>query len=196
MSLEESGKIVDKAAGLRQQQALRRMKRREAVLSAEAISSSAKLAQRKAHLVALEAATRSIEADLLRSNLSRSQTPSIASCGRGDLITFQAPSSTATPPITPGVNNERKAATNATQVAGTTTMVDNGLPLEKLDQKPWLFPKCNVDAMRDPYLRRYGLHRNDTHLMSHIVRSQVSRIDFSQNDDVNFDFQGFLKYAS
>ena len=189
MSIEESVKIVDKASGLRQQQAMRRLQRREAELSSVSIATSAALASRKARLKELELASRRIEADLISSNLSRSQTPSITARGRGDLITTQEPLSHA------GIQRPPSSLQEAA-AAHTTPGEEAALPLEKLDQKPWLVPKIDPEAMRDPYLRRYGLHRNDTHLMSHVVRSQLSRTNFAQRDDVNFDFQGYLKYSS
>jgi hypothetical protein len=198
MCNEDVKLTVDRAAGLRQQQALRRMQRREHELSTASIGASASIALRKAKVQALAAASERLAADLHRSTVSRAQTPSVTAFSRGDLLTTvdAAPRAAASLPGTPQAQGSQPAGLRqgGSPFPLTTEVVD-AVPLEALDQKPWLFPKCDAQALRDPYLRRYGLHRNDTHLMSHIVRSQVSRINFTHQDDVNFDFQGFSKYS-
>jgi hypothetical protein len=164
---------------------------------------------RRRRIDELAAASERVAADLNRSNLSRAQTPSVIANARGDLLT----SAEAPPPLTMATRGMTASPADRPARAGSATMIvcesavqnipppgaaaaaaARALPLEALDQKPWLFPNCDVEAMRDPYLRRYGLHRNNTHLMSHVLRSQMSRRNFSQRDDVNFDYQGYNKF--
>eukprot|EP00672_Neobodo_designis_P021673 CAMPEP_0174827390 /NCGR_PEP_ID=MMETSP1114-20130205/687_1 /TAXON_ID=312471 /ORGANISM="Neobodo designis, Strain CCAP 1951/1" /LENGTH=160 /DNA_ID=CAMNT_0016061031 /DNA_START=115 /DNA_END=597 /DNA_ORIENTATION=+ len=64
------------------------------------------------------------------------------------------------------------------------------VPLEALATRPWEVPRVNKDAMRDPYLRAQGLHKNNTILGSHTMKKILNARTFHADDaKVDFNFK-------
>ena len=65
------------------------------------------------------------------------------------------------------------------------------VPLELLVKHPWEVPRVDKQAMRDPYLRAQGLHKNNTMLGSHVMKRILNARTFHADDtkvDFNFKF--------
>jgi hypothetical protein len=64
------------------------------------------------------------------------------------------------------------------------------LSTEAISQKPWEVSRVDVVKMRDPYLRKYGLHKNDTLLQSHVIKRIFRTANYADRQpSVDFNFQ-------
>jgi hypothetical protein len=50
-------------------------------------------------------------------------------------------------------------------------------------------PKVDPNKVKDQYLRKYGLHRNNLILYSDVAKNMVDHNDFHGKPSVDFDFK-------
>ena len=75
---------------------------------------------------------------------------------------------------------------------------DNRVPsIEELNEQPWTTRPTNPELIRDPYMRKYKLHRYNTHLQSDLMKKQVvaatTGARLVNRDGCDFNYQLFIK---
>jgi hypothetical protein len=63
----------------------------------------------------------------------------------------------------------------------------DAVSIEQLAKRPWEVPRVDRELMRDPYLRKYGLHKNSVALQSHVMRRILEKRTF-HDDGTKVDF--------
>lgn len=64
-------------------------------------------------------------------------------------------------------------------------------PLKAIQSKPWTQKACDATLIKDPYLRKQGLHRNNAPLLSPNMLTKLRTQKFAEPPTVDFNFMGY-----
>ena len=99
----------------------------------------------------------------------------------------------------PGLGNTACTAVPGTRKTLTGDDVDEGYvpSVAEVNEQPWTTRATHPGLIRDPYMRKYKLHRYNTHLQSDQMKKQIVSATTGANlvnkDGCDFNYQLFIK---
>ena len=95
-----------------------------------------------------------------------------------------------TPTVLKGLKEADLRLQGGAAASGTDGAEHAARSVSELATRPWEVPRVDREAMKDPYLRAQGLHRNNTILGSHTMKRLFAERNFHGDlNKVDFNFK-------